>query len=124
VTTPGPDRSRPSGLGRPQVPVGYGPSPQASGIWLNVRGCQRCQPVPRGGPQKPHKPLRRKAHHWKPTDGTGLNSTRRHSGYDGGISLLTSPYGGELGCVIVTRSWPQRGIEPLKSGRSAVRPRP
>jgi hypothetical protein len=72
----------------------------------------RCQSVPRGGPQKPHKLLRRKAHHWKPTDGTGLNGTRRHSGYDGGISLLTSPYAGELGCVIVTRSWSQRGIEP------------
>ena len=78
----------------------------------------RCQSVPRGGPQKPHKPLRRKAHHWKPTDGTGLDSTRRHSGYDGGISLLTSHYAGELGCVILTTSWSQRGIEPLNGWTS------
>jgi hypothetical protein len=77
----------------------------AAGLMRRERCAVRRPGPDLAGPRRsPTTPCFRRAHHGKPTDGTGLNGTRRHSGYDGGIGLLTGPYAGELGCMIVTRS--------------------
>jgi hypothetical protein len=60
----------------------------------------------------------------KPTNKTGLRGTRRHGRYHGRGSLLTSMYAGELGWHDGYGIMVPGAKEPLKSGRSAVRPRP
>ena len=74
--------------------------------------------------KNPTSPGSRAVYHEKPTDKTGLRGTRRHGCYHGHVSLLTSMYAGELGWDDGYGIMVPGVKEPLKSGRSAVRPRP
>ena len=91
---------------------------------FRTRCKRRVRPGLAGPHRNPTNLFFRRAHHGKPTDETGLRGTRRHSRYDGIVGPLTSTYAGELGCHDGYEIVVQGATEPLKSGRSAVRPRP